>query len=440
VIETIVLKLSEVRTNPFRDLKANPFHEPTIEKLMVSIEKTGLWPGLIVRKGNTGYELAYGHHRVEAAKRLGIKEHEFIVEDLDNTTMLQKQHLENMETRGRVLGLMESVRAIVEGLTEDLSSPKYIPPFIIPPTVNKSLLRHAPSFCPGDARRSCVEHPYTAFNIDQTLSFGSKGARAEMGKASDATQAALGALCLIEMGHLSYKQIQDYSISELLITVRDTLKRITQLKAIDAHSRKLQNAVLAEQIAKETERKERLSALNKEREETKRAEEEARAHKDKEEAEKLAIHIRELEEQERQEEEKLKLDRPKFDARMKAIEREAQEKTRIENEKAKVNSEIKTIEFKLNNLATKDDATHEHIKSLLKTRRLDQNQRERVRRALANASSRLRELAESFWHQSEYNRVDVLAEARQKEELNRKVNHHSEYEQRDQLAESNLPI
>ena len=63
--------------NKFNLFKLNrkSLHEPTIKKLMESMEKTGFVSTITVSKSNTSNKLYVydGQHRLEAAKRLGIE-------------------------------------------------------------------------------------------------------------------------------------------------------------------------------------------------------------------------------------------------------------------------------------------------------------------------------------------------------------------------------
>jgi hypothetical protein len=122
------IKLSEIRPNPNRDLKFNPFNEEKITALMASIGETGFWTNVIVRKSpdGKGYEQAYGHHRIEAARRSGIKEADFVVRDLDENMMLKMMELENQEDyRYCPLSLLESVKAVVNALAAGRIAPFY---------------------------------------------------------------------------------------------------------------------------------------------------------------------------------------------------------------------------------------------------------------------------------------------------------------------------
>jgi hypothetical protein len=127
--ETLVkIKLSDVKPNPNRDLAFNPYNEEKIAALMASIGETGFWTNVIVRQSpdGKGYEQAYGHHRIESARRCDIKEADFVVRELDENMMLKMMELENQEDyRYCPLSLLESVKAVVKALAEGRIPPFY---------------------------------------------------------------------------------------------------------------------------------------------------------------------------------------------------------------------------------------------------------------------------------------------------------------------------
>ena len=92
-----MVSLGKLHPNPHRDLGTYPWIEEKLAQLMRSIEDVGFWAGIIGRQAGDGYELAFGHHRVEAARRLGIAEVPLIVEALDDQKMLQFMGRENGE-------------------------------------------------------------------------------------------------------------------------------------------------------------------------------------------------------------------------------------------------------------------------------------------------------------------------------------------------------
>jgi hypothetical protein len=86
-----------IEPNPHRNLKHYPWIEHRIETLRNSIRELGLWPGLIARPAGSRFELAFGHHRLEAARREKLKTVPLIVRELDDRAMLKFMAHENGE-------------------------------------------------------------------------------------------------------------------------------------------------------------------------------------------------------------------------------------------------------------------------------------------------------------------------------------------------------
>ncbi|MGA2886272.1 MAG: ParB/RepB/Spo0J family partition protein, partial [Halobacteriota archaeon] len=160
------LKLKEILDNPFRDLATNPLLEEKLVELMSSINLTGFWENVVVRKNARGkYELAYGHHRLRAAIKAGVVEADFIVKDFSDAKMIQVMDSENRETYGSTpLALIETVEAIVEALENGS-----IPPFTIEKFARPDTVRYAPSFIPGEVGGNSPHLAYTAMNIANFL-------------------------------------------------------------------------------------------------------------------------------------------------------------------------------------------------------------------------------------------------------------------------------
>ena len=91
------VSLSSIEPNPFRDLKTNSFDKRKLEALERSIEHVGLWEGLIGRRAGQGYQLAFGHHRLEAARRSELTTVPLIIRDLTDEEMVGFMGRENME-------------------------------------------------------------------------------------------------------------------------------------------------------------------------------------------------------------------------------------------------------------------------------------------------------------------------------------------------------
>jgi hypothetical protein len=94
-IETVLI--GDIDPNPFRRLGAYPYVESKIETLMRSVAEVGMWEGAIGRRKGNRIELAFAHHRVEAARRLKLASIPIIVRDLDDEMMLMMMGRENGE-------------------------------------------------------------------------------------------------------------------------------------------------------------------------------------------------------------------------------------------------------------------------------------------------------------------------------------------------------
>jgi len=80
--------MSRCESNPFRDLKTYPYDKRKLEALERSIEHVGLWEGLIGRRAGHGYQLAFGHHRLEAARSRKLTTVPLIIRDLTDEEMV----------------------------------------------------------------------------------------------------------------------------------------------------------------------------------------------------------------------------------------------------------------------------------------------------------------------------------------------------------------
>lgn len=112
-MDYVELKLGDLLPNPYRELGSKPFKalEPgryrleakRIKELEQSIHDTDLWKNLIVRENQEGkYEIAYGHHRIQAAINvLGVNHRQpFVIEDWGDWQMIQIMGNENSESWG----------------------------------------------------------------------------------------------------------------------------------------------------------------------------------------------------------------------------------------------------------------------------------------------------------------------------------------------------
>ena len=96
------IALDRIHPNPHRDMKNYPINGEKVDALVRSIRNgdIGLWPSIIARPAKSGYEMAFGHHRLEAARKAGLGRIPLIVMDLNDEQMLQYMGRENGEEYG----------------------------------------------------------------------------------------------------------------------------------------------------------------------------------------------------------------------------------------------------------------------------------------------------------------------------------------------------
>lgn len=187
--------LSRVHPNPFRDIDNYPFWRDKLDRLKESMKSTFAWPNIIVRQRKDGdYELAFGHHRVQAMRELELKKISVIIEPLSDDQMLKMMADENAEEFGTnfALGTMNAVSAVVKAFgagTIKLLRPE--------DNLRDSVARSAPSFVQGQDLTPGLA--YNANTVGQYLGWikvDSDGRIRPQGR----VLTALAALELIELG------------------------------------------------------------------------------------------------------------------------------------------------------------------------------------------------------------------------------------------------
>jgi len=113
------VQLKNVKANPFRKIDHYPLNNEKIEALKKSINQTGFWDNLVGREQDGEIQIAYGHHRLNAAKQVlgGDYEMDLNIRELDNATMIQIMANENMSEWSSDIKIVdESVRVAREYL------------------------------------------------------------------------------------------------------------------------------------------------------------------------------------------------------------------------------------------------------------------------------------------------------------------------------------
>ena len=95
------VQLERLLPNPMQGQSPNSLPEEKLRKLIQEMERPGSWVSLLGRSASHGaIEIAYGEHRLAAARRLGLQEIEVIVLALSDEDMRSLAALESHQGRG----------------------------------------------------------------------------------------------------------------------------------------------------------------------------------------------------------------------------------------------------------------------------------------------------------------------------------------------------
>jgi len=129
------VKIKDIRPNPFRDFDLYPINPEQVQRLRQSMTSLGFFSGVTLRKADGGYEMAAGHHRLEAAVTAKNDDGtpmfdsiEAVVSDYTDYQMVEIMMTENLTQRGHnAASTLDSVaayaRIVAKGvlLGEDVS-------------------------------------------------------------------------------------------------------------------------------------------------------------------------------------------------------------------------------------------------------------------------------------------------------------------------------
>jgi hypothetical protein len=442
--DTMKFKLKDVQNNPFRDLTLNPLDPYKVAELVSSIHDTGFWDNCVVRINTAGKpELAYGHNRLQAAKQAGLTETDFIVKELDDALMLKIMTRENSpEYEYNILALLESVKGAVLGFASGRITPS------VPEGTPKKYIRYAPSFIPGEEAPASKDRvAYTAESIAEYLG-ETKSAGEGRARAKDRVIAALNALEILQRQTATHEEtfntskkglfegqaVTQYkpnysflytgtpeggqrtlSASALLKVTQEILARqkaslVDAVKSAATAQKytKRMSELDAERHAEEQKEKERLAELR-------RREVEAHKEEDDKEAKAWAEEKRIADKKKEERLLEFRLKRDGLDAKVGlALERAqfAQRSKDLPIRDAAL-TEIHNLETRV----SERNPYRDYLKSLSRSKTMKPAEREGIRRGLLAVSDWYAEQAIAF-RPAVY--VDVLAEARRKEEAKRK--------------------
>jgi len=119
------VSLEKIKANPFRNLKLFPLDQAKIDKLKSSINRTEFWDNVVARAKGEYFELAYGHHRIEAVKQVKGKKAvvDLIIRDLDDPMMLKVMGADNDTIYGVTPNfILETVQAAKSMISKQKST------------------------------------------------------------------------------------------------------------------------------------------------------------------------------------------------------------------------------------------------------------------------------------------------------------------------------
>jgi len=114
-----MVPLSAILPNPYRKIESYKLSESKIETLIQSYANSEFWHGSIQArpcpKDLFKFEIAFGHHRLEAARRASIKFLGLVIAKRSNADMLRMMADENREEfRADALVGVETIRSVIE--------------------------------------------------------------------------------------------------------------------------------------------------------------------------------------------------------------------------------------------------------------------------------------------------------------------------------------
>jgi hypothetical protein len=115
------IPLELIQSNPFRDFDLHPIDREQVAKLQASINSDGFWASVVAREVDGRYQIAFGHHRIEAARGLGMADVPIEVRDLSDWQMVRMLASENATQRGSTAAAcLDAVAAISRVLAFNL--------------------------------------------------------------------------------------------------------------------------------------------------------------------------------------------------------------------------------------------------------------------------------------------------------------------------------
>jgi hypothetical protein len=381
-----MVRIDRIKDNPYRDKKRNPINQEKVEQLAESIEATDFWNGVYGRELKDGtVELAFGHHRLEAARVAGRTEVPLTIENMSDGEMLMRMARENVT--GTVPIMLEAISAAVQAFGEgkiDIPAPDA--------KTRKDLIRYAPSFIPGGSSTAAVDHPYTIDTLARFLGY----VKRKSNTAKDSVVSAIGALELMEKKVINDQDIARVNNKDLAPMVSDLRKRHEEITIRNVKNAEEQAKLREQQLKLEEQRKTEIADADRKYKEELKRKAQAEREENERKARKSVEEIKRIEEQRKAREENYKKSREKLDATIKATaERHAEERKAADGDLA-TRHQMKTVLTKLNLITSESFGFREELKSAARNEKAKSGERELIRRALLAAGEWYRDQSKYF--------------------------------------------
>ena len=273
-------QLKDVRPNPFRRSEKYPILKEKVEELVESIQTTGFWENIVGREVDGKLQVAYGHHRLEALKKVYpmTQEFDWRVRKLSDGTMVQMMARENSEAyKQNADVLLESIRATIEALAKGQITVGKESGQIEAVKGRPDQIRYAPSFVQGKTLAGSLPAvAYCAETLGKFLGVSAEGGSSKL-------KTALAALELIELGHLAEKKTHGVNFAELkaeVVSCTEELQEARRYAAREAEREAREKEQAAREKAQQAERVIAEAKRKAAQAEADKAEREAQARRD----------------------------------------------------------------------------------------------------------------------------------------------------------------
>jgi ParB-like chromosome segregation protein Spo0J len=97
--------------------------EEKVQNLIESYKKTGMWIGVVGRQDNNNIQIAFGHHRIEAARMMKYNTIDVDVREISDSDMIRMMADENMDRKINTAVIVQTVLSAKQFLEKEIRDP-----------------------------------------------------------------------------------------------------------------------------------------------------------------------------------------------------------------------------------------------------------------------------------------------------------------------------